>query len=394
MAKKIRIEMSEKIKVAYLDYSHIFAGAERVLYTIISNINTSKFEPILVFPYPMPHQQEYNSLDCRKIHLARRLEWWMGSDRWKHPVRGMDFLMRSILGCRLARFLHREHVDILHVNLLRPDSLMWILPAKKLGIKVIGHFRSQALSWIPPKWVQQNCNLILCVSKYSQGRLLTKGEYTLTQVLYDSINVETFSIAKSRSTSKKELGFPVDCLLISSIGQLSRHKGHDNAIKAFAKIALSYPKALLYIAGGGSKDDLMYLKDIVAEYPVLYNRVIFSEKQLSNIVEVYNASDIVLSLTKVGEAFGLVPYEAALMDVPFIAPMFGAITEFITDGKNGLLVDTNDVDAIAAKMEWAITHKTECSQMIGRAKSLVLNKLTPNVMINQLQEVYQDWVKK
>lgn len=382
--------MFEKIKIAYLDYSHIYAGAERVLSTIISNLDQSMYEPILIFPYPMNHQKEYDSLNCEKIYLSGNKKWWMGSKRWKHPLRGMDFLMRSIFGYKLANILRCEKITMLHVNLLRPDSLMWILPAKRLGIKIIGHFRSQSLEWVPPGIVQKNCDLILCVSQYSQKRLLTKGEYTRTHVLYDSINVNLFTSSLTSQKAKKHLGVPEDCFLLASIGQLSRHKGHDNAIRAFAGIASSRPKAYLYIAGGGRDEDLAYLEQIAAEYPSVQRRIIFSGRQLSNIVDLYCAADLILSLTKVGEAFGLVPYEAALMQKPFIAPNKGAVKEFIKNGENGILVDTNDVQSIASKMEWVISHPHECEIMNIRARRTIMENLTPDIMIHNLNTVYQE----
>ena len=385
--------MREKIKVAYLDHSHIFAGAERVLYTIISHLDRRRFEPMLVFPYPMEHQTGYTGLDCPKYYLADGLKWWMGSDRWRHPLRGTDFLARGIWGCRLARLLKKEKVDILHVNLLRPDALMWILPAKRAGIKVIGHFRSQALEWIPPEAVQRQCDLILCVSQYSRSRMLLKGEHSKSMVLYDSVNADVFRPVESKVDAKRKLGFPADCFLMSSIGQLSRHKGHDNAILAFMKIAVAYSNALLYIAGGGRQADLEYLKQIVGQYPApLQSRVIFSGEQVANITEVYSATDLVLSLTKVGEAFGLVPYEAALMGCPFIAPDKGAVKEFITTGVNGILVDTEDVDTIACAMQYIIDNPQEAAEMNSRARQMVLEKLTPSVMTRNLEEVYNNIV--
>ena len=376
------------IKIAYLDYSHIFAGAERVLYTIISHLDKTVYEPILVFPYPMEHQKEYLRLGCEVVYLSDSLKWWMGSDRWKHPVRGTDFLMRTILGYRLKKKKKKNKIDILHVNLLRPDSLMWIYFAKRLGIKIIGHFRSQALSWIPPKIVQRNCDLILCVSQYSRRRMLIKGEYTESKVLYDSIDIDSFKINETSNESKKKLGFPETCFLISSIGQLSRHKGHDNAIRAFAKIALVHPQTVLFIAGGGT--DLKYLEQLVSELPsAIKERIFFTKKQLSNIIEVYNASDLVLSLTKVGEAFGLVPFESAIMGKPFIAPNKGAVKEFIENKRNGILVDTENVDEITTAIDWIIKNPMEVKKMNSLASQLVQEKLTPSVMISNLENIYR-----
>ena len=225
------------INVAYLDYSHVFAGAEQVLYTIISNLDRSRFTPILIFPYSQNHHYRYGDLDCKKIYLNGGLKWWMGSDRWKHPLRGTDFLARTIWGFQLASVLKKKKVDILHVNLLRPDCLMWLLPVKKAGIKIVGHFRSQALEWIPSAKVQKCCDLVLCVSKYSRSRFLTKGDFVESKALYDSIDINKFCCELSKEEAKKKLGFSENVFLISSVGQLSRHKGHDNAILAFSKIS-------------------------------------------------------------------------------------------------------------------------------------------------------------
>ena len=91
------------------------------------------------------------------------------------------------------------------------------------------------------------------------------------------------------------------------------------------RLRLSHKNVILYVAGGGNKIDLDYLKDIVEELPVsVQKRIFFSEKQVPDIVVVYKAADLVLSLTKIGEAFGLVPFEAAIMDDPFIAPNEGS----------------------------------------------------------------------
>lgn len=376
------------MKIAYLDYSHIFAGAERVLYTIIDSLDRNKYELVLIFPYPMKHHKQYSSLACKKIYLANNLKVWMGSERWHHPLRGTDFLARTIWGYKLFRCLKNEKVDILHINLLRPDSLMWILPIKYTNIKIVGHFRSQSLKWIPPKLVQKCCDLILCVSSYSQKRMLTKGQYAHSVVLYDSIDIKSFKTNLSRIEAKVKLGFPENCFLISSVGQLSCHKGHDHAIRAFVEIAQHYPNLILYIAGGGRSEDLMYLKQLSHERFEVQDRIIFSERQLTNIADVYCASDLVLSLTKVGEAFGLVPYEATMMGAPFIAPDKGAVKEFVINMENGILVDTENIDSIVSSIKWAIEHTARLQEMNNKLYSLVMEKLTPKIMARNIENAY------
>ena len=68
--------------------------------------------------------------------------------------------------------------------------------------------------------------------------------------------------------------------------------------------------------------------------------------------------------------------------------MKGAVKEFIVNGKNGVLVDTNDVDAISSAMEWIMTHPIEVVKMNKAARQVIMDKLTPSVMARNLEDVY------
>lgn len=148
------------------------------------------------------------------------------------------------------------------------------------------------------------------------------------------------------------------------------------------------------IAGGGGKEHIVdYYLDIIHKEG-LEDKVILTGKQVSDIQTIYRASDLTLTLTKVGEGFGLVPYESALMGTPFIAPEFGAVTEFVTDGKNGILVDTNNVDAIAEKIHWALTHTAETQILIENLRSLIRQELTPQRLADNLDKAYQNLIRQ
>lgn len=375
-------------KVLFLDYSHVFAGAERVLYNVLTHIDRSKYEPILLFQYPMEHQSRYADIDCKKLYLADSNTWWMGSDRWRHPLKGSDFLKRTILGIKIANIINRYKIDILDVNLMRVDVMMWVWGTRKLtNAKIVGHYRSQEQDWVAPAKAQRLFDVVACVSEFSRMRFRLKGDFTNTAVLYDSVDIDVMKCDLSKSEAKKELGYSDDDILLVSVGQLSIHKGHDNAIKAFAKIAEKYPKAKLLIAGGGGNRSKEYYQEIAKELGVS-DKVSIPGKQMSNIQHVYRAADLTLSLTKVGEGFGLVPYESALLGTPFIAPSFGAICEFVKDGETGLLVDTNDHEAVVGKIDYALSHQEESVRMIEELQIVIKEKLSPSKLAENLDKLY------
>lgn len=148
----------------------------------------------------------------------------------------------------------------------------------------------------------------------------------------------------------------------------------------------------MLIAGGGKENDLYNLKQL-AKSEGVSDKVVFTGKQISNIQEVYRAADLILSLTKVGEAFGLVPFEACYMGTPFIAPCFGAVTEFVRNKDNGLLVDTNNILQIAEAIDWVFSHEEETSLMVGKLQNVIETRITPSVMISNLEKVYLEMNK-
>ncbi len=382
-----------KKKVAFLDYSHVFAGAERVLYNMIAHIDREKYEPVLIFPYPEEHQHRYDDLQCEKIYLADGKKWWMGSDRWKKPLKGSDFLKRAEFGRRLAQVIKKNNIDILDVNLMRVDVQMWVLASRKFTkAKIVGHYRSQDQGWVAPAKGQKLFDVVACVSAFSKMRFQLKGKFVRAEVLYDSVDVDVMKSSLTKSEAKKALGYDDATRLLISVGQLSKHKGHDTAIQAFAAISNEYPDVRLLIAGGGSPELVNYYRNLAKELGV-EDKVAIPGKQLGNIQDIYRAADLTLSLTKVGEGFGLVPYESALIGTPFIAPCFGAVIEFVTDGETGLLVDTNNLDAVTAKIRQALNNPAETGAMVERLNKIIHEKLQPKVLAQNLDKLYESlWI--
>ncbi len=376
-------------KVAFLDFSPIFAGAERVLYNAIAHLDRSKYEPILVFPYPMEHQRRYSDLGCETVYLAKSKAWWMGSDRWAKPLRGTDFIKRTEFGRRLARLVRRRGIDIVDVNLLRRDVGMWVWATRRFtDAKIVGHYRSQSQGFVPPASAQKLFDVVACVSEFSRGRFRLGGVFTRSEVLYDSVDVDLMRCDKTPAQAKASLGYSPDDLLLVSVGQLSLHKGHDTAIKAFSKILDTQPDARLLIAGGGSEELVSHYRSIAEELGIA-DKVNIPGRQLSDIQTVYRAADLTLSLTKVGEGFGLVPYESALIGTPFIAPCFGAVKEFVTDGKNGLLVDTNNLEAVVDKVRFALTHPEQLARMVKELQTVINGSLRPEILSENLDKLYE-----
>lgn len=135
--------------------------------------------------------------------------------------------------------------------------------------------------------------------------------------------------------------------VVGSVARLSREKGIDILLKAFAEIQRVIPKAHLLIVGGGNqRADLQALADQLGT-----NESITWTGQLSweEAMRCLGRMDVVVVPSRY-EGFGLTAVEAMACGRPVVASRVDGLMEVIRDGVNGCLVTAEDASAFAAAL--------------------------------------------
>lgn len=146
-------------------------------------------------------------------------------------------------------------------------------------------------------------------------------------------------------------------------GRISREKGFDLAIEAFARVYPGFNDARLVIAGDG------------AEKPALER--LASNLGIANAVTFtgwINPSDLPALMTQAGivvtpsrqEGFGLTPLEAAHAARPTVGFAVGGLPEVVIHGRTGLLAPPEDVNALSRHMA-ALLENPARAQSLGLA---------------------------
>ncbi len=374
--------------VAYLDYSPVYGGAERVLNGIVNYLDRRFYKPLVIFPFPQAHHSRYTFAREDRVYISDRVRWWMGRERWTLPPRGSDVMARAIFGIRLALILRKRGVRILHINLLRRDCMLWLLPVRIVGIKIVGHWRSASIDWLLPRRVIWLCNRVVCVSDFNSAMLGDTGKKGRSLRVYDCVEQPCAHEAADEQLDTLLGKLSSNIRLIVSVGQLTPYKGHDLAIEAFSRIASQYPDVVLLIAGGGSEEERLRLEKILRKSGLKEGRVLLPGVHFSDMGGLYQRAEIILSLSHGGEAFGLVPYEAALAGRPFIGVNCGAVCEFVRDGVNGLLVQDNDVASVAERIICLLQEPAYGRRLASALANDVRERLSPRIMTGQLEELY------
>lgn len=151
--------------------------------------------------------------------------------------------------------------------------------------------------------------------------------------------------------------------LLMAIGRLTEQKGFDLLFKAFARLKDRYPTWQIIILGEGPlRTELENLRDRLG----LMHQVHF----LGNVTSVFAAlrqADLFV-LSSRFEGFPNVLCEAMACGVPVIAADCATgPREIVRDGLDGILVPPEDVDALAAAMDYLLGNEQARKRLASRA---------------------------
>lgn len=197
--------------------------------------------------------------------------------------------------------------------------------------------------------------------------------------------VENIKVLPNPLTHYEELLSPMKKIegRIICVGRLTKQKRFDRLIKAFSLIADKYPTWYIDIYGEGEEyDSLMAQVSIMS----LSNRVHILSPT-NNIYDEYQRSQF-LVLSSDFEGFGLVIIEAMACGIPVVATdcPFGP-SDIIRDNETGLLCKM-DVDSLAEKMEWLISHDAE-RQSMGYLAHEVASLYRKELIISKWEQTYR-----
>lgn len=149
---------------------------------------------------------------------------------------------------------------------------------------------------------------------------------------------------------------------ILSVATFERKKGLDVLLQAFVEVRRTNAKLALALVGrpNGAEADLRVLASElgVAEDVFFFESV--PHPQVGLFLERANA----FCLPSRAEPFGIAILEAGAYRLPVVASRVGGIPEIVVDGETGLLVEPDDVNALAAALSRVLSD-TDLARNLG-----------------------------
>lgn len=233
------------------------------------------------------------------------------------------------------------------------------------GEELTGWGRGQKFKTM--RFVLRHADHILANSDFTRDTLIALIGVLPQHIVmtYPTVDVERLRPGLPHEDLRHRLGLADGQKLILSVGRLQRRKGFDQVVRALPGLVRRGLDVHYAIVGIG--DDRDYLLGLAHDMRVSERLHLLGHVEMEELPRWYNACDLFVmpnrDINGDTEGFGLVYLEANACGKPVIAGRAGGTGSAVEDGRNGLRVDGERVEAVEEAIAYLLENPAEAERM-------------------------------
>jgi glycosyltransferase involved in cell wall biosynthesis len=277
---------------------------------------------------------------------------------------------------------HKPEIIIGHHSL---DRKIGISIKRKFGREVFNiayrHNVSKSVPVIGSFIYNLYSDRLIACSRGVKESLVSSGiKENKVEVIYNGISIPSGLNSIHGEEVKKKFSIQNKKVLGLSTWFHKERKGFDILFKAFSRLNSDHILFLVGVTGNDRQAVINY----ASGFGISENRLILPG-YVDNIWEYYKAMDIFL-LPSRSEGFSLALLEAAAAQVPIIASNIPGNNEFIKNGVNGILFNTEKPEELASGVERLFNDKRMAAVFSNCAYRHVMSNYTIERYADRLEE--------
>jgi glycosyltransferase involved in cell wall biosynthesis len=351
-----------------------FGGLERVVLSIVKEIDRRKYDPsfcTLLPPAPgMLEKMQELEVPCHILDKGAGVNYFL-------PI-------------ALRNLLLREKIQIVNSHDIGA-TLYAAVAAQLAGVPAVVHTEhSQILTktrhlgiygWVLNRLVSYSISVSSDLERYlvETFGLPPKNVRTIP----NGIDVSRFIFSHDVSYLREELNLR-DCdTVIGTIGRLTTQKGIDTLLAAFQLLQATRSNVRLVVVGEG---ELRNSLTKLAERLGIQEKVVFTgiRKDIPNLLHLFD----VFVLSSLWEGQPIAIMEAMAAARPIVATAVGGNAEILKDGDYGLIVPPSDPAAMAKAIEALISDPELARAIAEKASAYARTHLDDRIMVRNYESVF------
>ena len=313
-----------------------------------------------------------------------------GGNHHQLDICSKNIITAPLRSSKLSRLLKSFNPDIIHARSRVPAWLAHFANKKHKrpfittvhGLNSVNRYSK----------IMTSGDRVICVSEVVRDYIHNhyKTDPNIIRVIQRGVDMNQFNpsqVDTARVCKLKDKFKLHGKLVITSVGRITMLKDYETFIQAMAKVCPKTPEAVGLIVGGYRKDKSSYfdsLQMLVAQHK-LQDQIIFTGSQ-EDMPPIYMLSDIVVNASLKMGNMGRTVVEALALDTPVIATTFEGLNNLIEDGKNGYVINNQDINGLTN----ALLRTTRAFFSEGTIRSTVPEEYTLDHMVQSILNVYRE----
>lgn len=385
----LRTNKSPPFKVLHVIETLEAGGAQRIIFQLCTSGDHSKIKGSVCGiheggPYEALFRDAH--IDIHVLQFPRR------------SILQLPFFFLDVIKIfyRLSWILKNQGIDLIHAHL--PDSSMLSIVTGYLcrtPVVITIHnnktlperqapYRDRIRTAIE-KFLFRRANALIAVGNdVKDTQQVVLGSDIPIVAVFNGVDVDRFTKSINVEDVSAQLGFPLSCTLLLTVGRLETQKGHSILLKAAAELSRrSIPVELLWVGTGSLQNSL---KIEAASLGVSENIHFLGHRD--DVEKILAASDIFV-LPSLYEGIPVALLEAMAAGKPIVATDIKGNRELIENGIDGFLVpEQNHLDLAEAIALMIADSERAC--IMGQAAREKSKLFSLSQMIKKTEEVYLD----
>jgi glycosyltransferase involved in cell wall biosynthesis len=289
-----------------------------------------------------------------------------------------------------AHWLWEQHIDLMHNHAgIGWEGHAGIYVAREAGLPII---RTEHLPYLITDPGQQAdhtrmlaaVDVLVCVSEGARRTFEHVGiDPALLRVVRNG--ARDMAVPPERAGVRHELGLPVGCPLVLTVGRFTPQKNYPALLDAVPAVLTVHPEARFVWVGQGPLWDRLHS----TVQTLGLARYVHLVGQRSDVPRLMAAADLFV-LPSQFEGLPLVVLEAMASGLPVVGTRVCGIEEAVVDGVTGRLVSCDDIQALAEAIHDGLADAEQRRQWGCQARAAFDSHWRADHMARDMQVVYEE----